>query len=118
MRSIYDPAIQGWWFSVTDLSAILTDNDHKTARVYWKHFKYKMTQESIQLVTESHQLKWQAIDGKYYFTEAVDFKNLLHLDSIPANFPFCLVSDSYHQQLLQASINNISKPWCNILFFA
>jgi len=82
LRSIHDPIIQGYWFSVTDLFAILTDSDHKTARGYWKRFKYRLSLISGQLVTVSHQLKWQAADGKFYFTEAVDFKTLIRLIQI------------------------------------
>ena len=79
LRSIYDPAINGYWFSVVDLFAIITNSNHKTARNYWKRFKNKVTNENDQLVTESNQLKWQSPDGKFYFTEAVNFKNLLYL---------------------------------------
>ena len=79
LRSIYDPAINGYWFSVIDLCAILTDSDHKTARGYWKRLKYKLTRAGQQVVTVSHHLKWQAPNGKYHYTEAVNFKDLIYL---------------------------------------
>ena len=74
---MYDPNTQGYWFSVLDLCAILTDSNHKAARGYWKKLKYRFA--SGQLVAESHQLKFESPDGKYYFTEVVDFKNLINL---------------------------------------
>ena len=77
LRSMYDPNTQGYWFSVIDLCAILTDSDYQTARGYWKQLKYRLTKG--QLVIKYHQLKFEAIDSKYYFTEVVDFKNLIHL---------------------------------------
>jgi len=77
LRSMYDPTTQGYWFSVIDLCVILTDSDYKTARNYWKKLKYTLT--SGQVVTESNHLKFEAPDGKYHFTEVVDFKNLINL---------------------------------------
>jgi len=61
---------------------MLTDSDHKTARNYWKYLKHKLVHESGQLVSEANQLRWKASDGKFYFTEAVDFKNLICLIQI------------------------------------
>ena len=77
LRSMYDPNTQGYWFSAVDLCAILTDSDYQTARGYWKQLKYRLTK--FQLVIKYHQLKFEASDGKYYFTEVVDFKNLINL---------------------------------------
>ena len=53
LRSIYDTATNGYWFSVVDLCAILTDSDHKTAQGYWKRLKCKLALAEHQLVTES-----------------------------------------------------------------
>ena len=77
LRSFFDPNTQGYWFSVVDLCAALTDSDHKTARGYWKRLKYRSTK--FQVVTHSHHLKFESPNGKYYFTEVVDFKNLINL---------------------------------------
>ena len=82
LRSIYDTASNGYWFSVIDLCAILTDSDYKAARNYWKSFKHKINHKSDQVVTESNHLKWEAPNGKYHFTEAIDFKTLIYLIQI------------------------------------
>jgi len=74
LRSMYDPTTGGYWFSVIDLFAILTDSDHKAARNYWKGLRYK-----FQLGSDRTQLKFKATDGKYYFTEVADFKTLIRL---------------------------------------
>ena len=79
LRSMYDPTTQGYWFSVIDLCAILTDSDYDTARGYWKWLKQKQSSEKFQLVSVTHQLKFESSDGKYYFTEVLDFKNLINL---------------------------------------
>ena len=77
LRSIHDPTTGGYWFSVVDLCAILTDSDHKTARNYWKRLKYKL--ENNQVVTVGNHLKLKSPNGKYYFTEVVDLKTLVRL---------------------------------------
>ena len=79
LRSMYDPTTQGYWFSVIDLCAILTDSDWKTARGYWKWLKDKQTSTKHQLVSVTNQLKFESLDGKYYFTEVLDFKSLINL---------------------------------------
>jgi len=80
LRSIYDPTTGGYWFSVTDLCAILTDNDHKTARSYWKRFRDKLNQ--FQVVAERNHLKFESPNSKHYYTEVVDFKTLVMLIQI------------------------------------
>jgi len=77
LRSIYDPTTDSFWFSVIDLFAIVTDSSHRTAQGYWKRLKHKRT--NFQLVTVSHQLKLKSPNGKYYFTEVVNFQTLISL---------------------------------------
>jgi len=79
LRSIYDPTIEGYWFSVIDLCAILTDSEHEAARGYWKWLKDKLSDEEFQLVSVTNQLKFESVDGKLYYTEVVDYKNLIYL---------------------------------------
>ena len=79
LRSIYDPAIDGYWFSVVDLCAILTDSSHKTARGYWKWLKDKQSSEKNEVVSVANHLKFESPNGKYYFTEVLDFKNVICL---------------------------------------
>jgi len=80
LRSMYDPTTGGYWFSVIDICALITDSDHKTASGYWKKFKNKQNQ--FQVVTESNHLKLKSPNGKYHFTEVIDFKSLIRLIQI------------------------------------
>jgi len=75
LRSMYDPTTGGYWFSATDICAIITDSDHKTAGVYWR--KFKSGKNKNQPVTESNGLKLKSSNGKYHFTDVIDFKNLI-----------------------------------------
>ena len=55
------------------------DSDHKTARGYWKRLKYRQNIAKNEVVTVSHHLKFESPNGKYHFTEVLDFKNLISL---------------------------------------
>ena len=82
LRSFYDPNAGGYWFSVVDLCDVIIGRGHKAARNYWKWMKNKYINEPTQVVSDTNHLKWQAPDGKYHFTEAVDFKTLVSLIQI------------------------------------
>ena len=48
-------------------------------RNYWKVLKYRLKEEGSQVVTKCNQLKMQAADGKFYFTDAADTETLFRL---------------------------------------
>ena len=85
IRSIQDPRDGTNWFSVVDLCAVLTGSSHQKARNYWKWFKAKLTSENFQVVSVTNQLKYKSPNGKYYFTEVVDFRTLIYLTQICPN---------------------------------
>ena len=65
IRRIYDEATETWYFSVVDIIAALTQQpDFQTARKYWNKLKERLNKEGSQSVTNCHQLKMQAVDGK------------------------------------------------------
>lgn len=65
IRRVYDEASETWWFSVVDIIQVLTQpSDYQTARKYWKVLKGRLGKEGSQLVTNCHQLKMLAADGK------------------------------------------------------
>ena len=82
LRCFYDQTASKWWFSAVDICAILTDSDYETARLYWKQLKNKLTRRKNQLVAKSNQLKMPAPDGKYYFTDMLDIKEIIYLIQI------------------------------------
>jgi hypothetical protein len=74
-----------WYFSVTDVIAILTDTDRP--RKYWSDLKVSMSHKEgwSELSGNIGQLKLQAADGKYYKTDAADVQTLLRIiQSIPS----------------------------------
>ncbi len=65
IRRVYDEATETWLFSVIDIIQVLTQSaDYQTARKYWKVLKGRLDKEGSQLVTNCHQLKMTAEDGK------------------------------------------------------
>ena len=73
-----------WWFSVTDVVGVLTDSTNP--RNYWAVLKRRLVDEGAdQTVTNCHQLKMQAPDGKLRTTDAANTETLLRLiQSIPS----------------------------------
>lgn len=65
IRTAWDEEREEWFFSVVDVVAVLTDSpDYLTGRKYWNKLKQRLTEEGSELVTNCHQLKMQAVDGK------------------------------------------------------
>lgn len=86
VRTEWDESAEKWWFSVVDIVAVLTEQpDYTKARNYWKWLKKKLTAEGSQLVSDTHQLKMTAADGKKYLTDVADTEQILRLiQSIPS----------------------------------
>ena len=86
IRRLYDEKTETWWFSVVDIVQVLTQQaDSKTARKYWNKLKERLGKEGSQLVTNCHQLKLEAADGKKYLTDVANAETLLRLvQSVPS----------------------------------
>jgi DNA-damage-inducible protein D len=86
IRRVYDEPTETWWFSVVDIVQVLTQQpDPKTARKYWNKLKERLRKEGSQLVTNCHQLKLPAADGKNYLTDVATAETLLRLvQSVPS----------------------------------
>ncbi len=86
IRRVYDEATETWWFSVVDIVRVLTQQpDATVARKYWNKLKQRLHEEGSQLVTNCHQLKLPASDGKNYLTDVATAETLLRLvQSVPS----------------------------------
>lgn len=86
IRRVYDETTETWWFSVVDIVQALTRQpDYQTARKYWNKLKERLGKEGSQLVTNCHQLKMLAADGKQRPTDAATAETLLRLvQSVPS----------------------------------
>jgi len=86
VRHIWDEEAEKWWWSVVDIIAILTEQqDDLKARKYWNKLKQRLNEEGNQTVTNCHQLKLPAQDGKMRLTDVADTEQILRLiQSIPS----------------------------------
>jgi len=86
IRRVYDEESETWYFSVVDIIQVLIQQpDYKTARKYWNKLKERLKAEGSESVTNCHQLKMEAADGKKYLTDAANPETLLRLiQSVPS----------------------------------
>jgi len=86
IRRIYDETKETWYFSVVDIiQALLQQPDFQAARKYWNKLKERLTKEGSQTVTNCHQLKMIAGDGKMRLTDVADPETRLRLiQSVPS----------------------------------
>lgn len=86
IRHIFDEKKEVYYFSVVDIVAILIEKDYQSARKYWNKLAQRLRNEgSEQTVTNCHQLKLQAYDGKMRKTDVADIKTIFRIiQSIPS----------------------------------
>ena len=76
---------EDYYFSIVDVVSVLTEKDFQTARKYWNKLKERLLDEGNQTVTNCHQLKLIAEDGKLRETDVANTEQLLRLiQSIPS----------------------------------
>ena len=86
IRTIWDEVQGKWYFSIVDVVNVLTDsNEYQTARKYWNKLKQRLLAEGNETVTNCHQLKLRAADGKSRYSDVADLEQMLRLiQSIPS----------------------------------
>ena len=78
VRAVWDEKAEKWWFSVVDIVAVLTEQtDELKARKYWNKLKQRIKEEGNETVTNCHQLKMIAPDGKMRLTDVADTERIL-----------------------------------------
>lgn len=84
IRRIWDEEKELWYFSVSDVMAVLTGSVDPVA--YWRKLKERLLKEGgNESVTKCHGLKMTAPDGKMRLTDVADTETLLRLiQSIPS----------------------------------
>lgn len=86
VRTHWDDEQEKWYFSIVDVVAVLTEQtDSLKARKYWNKLKERLKNEGNETVTNCHQLKMVAEDGKMRFTDVADTEQLFRLlQSVPS----------------------------------
>lgn len=87
VRIVWDDEQQKYYFSVTDVVGVLTEQpDARGASTYWAVLKKRLLKEgAVELLTNCKQLKLPASDGKNRATDVADIEQLLRIiQSIPS----------------------------------
>lgn len=86
IRTAWDEENEEWYFSIVDVVGVLTaQDDYQKSRKYWNKLKQRLNDEGSQLVTNCHQLKMLAQDGKRRMTDVATTEQLLRIiQSIPS----------------------------------
>jgi DNA-damage-inducible protein D len=121
IRRTFDEKTQTWFFSVVDIVAALTQQkDHQTARKYWNKLKQRLNEEGSEVVTNCHQLKLIAEDGKMRETDCANTETIFRItQSIPSPkaepFKLWLAKVGYErvQEIAdpELSINRARENW-------
>ena len=114
VRTIWDDAAEKWYFAIVDVVGVLVDSkDYLTARKYWNKLKQRLREEGNETVTNCHQLKLTAADGKMRFTDVADQEQLFRLiQSIPS--PKAEPFKIWMAQVASNRIDQIQNPELSI----
>ena len=83
IRTAWNEETEEWYFSVVDVVSVLTES--VDGRKYWNKLKQRLKEEGNKTVTNCHQLKMKATDGKMRLTDVADTEQLLRIiQSIPS----------------------------------
>ena len=75
IRTVWDENQEKYFISVVDMVRVVSDS--KDGIKYWNKLKQRLKEEGNETVTNCHQLKLKAQDGKYRMTDVVDIEVVL-----------------------------------------
>ena len=83
IRTVWDKEEEKYYISVIDVTGAISES--KDGRKYWNKLKQRLKEEGNETVTNCHQLKLKAQDGKYRMTDVVDIEGMFRIiESIPS----------------------------------
>ena len=77
IRTVWDKDTEKYYISAIDIVDILSKSDNP--QNYWKVLNHRLKKEGNQSVTNCHQLKLKASDGKYYNTDVTDIEGIFRI---------------------------------------
>lgn len=83
IRTVWDKEQEKYYVSVVDVVGALSGSENP--RKYWNKLKQRLKEQGNQTVTNCHQLKLKAQDGKYRITDVCDIEGMFRIiESIPS----------------------------------
>lgn len=77
IRTVRDKGKEKYYVSVVDIMGSIADS--KDGRKYWNKLKQRLKNEENEKVTNCHQLKLKAQDGKYRLIDVVDIEGMFRI---------------------------------------
>lgn len=85
VRGVWDDEQNKWFFSVLDIIGAINDEpDYVKAGNYWRWLKKKLSATGVQLVSGTHDFKFEAPDGKMRKADVLDFEGV---QTLAKNYP-------------------------------
>ena len=106
VRTVWNENEEKWYFSIVDVCWVLAESkDYQTARKYWNKLKQRLVAEGNETVTNCHQLKMRAYDGKMRLTDVADQQQLFRIiQSIPSP-----KAEPFKQWMAQVASNRLDQ---------
>ena len=83
IRTVWDKEEEKYYISIVDLVGALSESENP--RKYWNKLKQRLKEEGNETVTNCHQLKLRAQDGKYRLTDVTDIEGMFRIiEAIPS----------------------------------
>ena len=83
IRTVWDKDEEKYFISIVDIVSVISQS--KDGRKYWNKLKQRLKEEGNETVTNCHQLKLKAQDGKYRETDVTDIEGMFRIiESIPS----------------------------------
>ena len=77
IRTVWNADEEKYYVSVVDIVSVLTVS--KDGRKYWNKLKQRLKNKGNETVTNCHQLKLKAEDGKMRLTDVVDLEGMFRI---------------------------------------
>ena len=111
VRTVWDEEQEEWYFSVVDVVGVLTES--VDGRKYWNKLKQRLKEEGNETVTNCHQLKLLASDGKMRLTDVANTEQLFRLiQSIPS--PKAEPFKQWMAQIAKERLDQLQDPELSI----
>ena len=83
IRTVWNSKEEKYYISVVDIVSVVSES--MDGRKYWNKLKQRLKEEGNETVTNCHQLKLKAQDGKYRMTDVCDIEGMFRIiESIPS----------------------------------
>ena len=83
IRTLWDKDEEKYYISIVDIVSVISES--KDGRKYWNKLKQRLKEDGNETVTNCHQLKLKAQDGKYRMTDVCDIEGMFRIiESIPS----------------------------------